>query len=115
MDTKGLAKLLRVRLGQEAWEGGGFHWEACAFAQRLSDEDLIDAYNTCALCNQKTMSPESLAKLIDQARTATAFLASLDEASQHDYGHDHYHGYNPMEADCWDYVGIHPYDPTQAE
>jgi hypothetical protein len=40
---------------------------------------------------------------------------SVDEASQHDYEHDHYHGYDPTEAACWDYVGIHPYDPTQAE
>ena len=45
--------------------------------ERLSDDDMIDCYNTCPDCGARQLAPAQLAVAIARAADADDFLARL--------------------------------------
>jgi hypothetical protein len=50
----------------------------------LSDDTIIDTYNTCSGCNAKLVTPQELREIIMEASTAEEFL-DLTEAQSHSH------------------------------
>jgi len=50
----------------------------------LSDDEIIDTYNTCSGCNAKLVTPQELREIIMEASAAEEYL-DLTEAQYHSH------------------------------